>query len=82
MNTVARRKATRVHAPSEPERVREHLASPHILAEGLHLRRGKGLARFTVVSCDYVPGNGGVTCRALVLWALEALLRSLSAMVW
>ncbi|MBK1787905.1 mannitol dehydrogenase family protein [Prauserella cavernicola] len=114
-----RRTATRissiidfVHAPAEPERVREHLVSPEIrivsltiteggyntsdvtgefdtsnpdiladvgaqhprtvfgiLAEGLHLRRGKGLAPFTVVSCDNVPGNGGVIRRALVAFA-------------
>ncbi|ASR35253.1 hypothetical protein BAY61_09920 [Prauserella marina] len=101
-----------LHAPSEPDRVREHLASPGIrivsltiteggyntsdvtgefdtadpgiladvgarnprtvfgiLAEGLHLRRERGLAPFTVVSCDNVPGNGEVTRRALVAFA-------------
>ncbi|MEU3270554.1 mannitol dehydrogenase family protein [Saccharomonospora sp. NPDC006951] len=100
------------HAPSEPDRVREYLASPGIrvvsltiteggyntsdvtgefdtadpgiladvgarrprtvfgiLAEGLHLRRERGIAPFTVVSCDNVPGNGGVTRRALVAFA-------------
>ncbi|TCP56655.1 mannitol 2-dehydrogenase [Tamaricihabitans halophyticus] len=101
-----------LHAPSEPERVREYLADPRIrvvsltiteggyntsdvtgefdtanvdivadvnapyprtvfgiLAAGLYLRRARGIPPFAVVSCDNIPGNGGVTRRALVAFA-------------
>lgn len=40
-----------------------------VLAAGLKLRRARGLAPFTVVSCDNIPGNGDVAGRALTAFA-------------
>ncbi|MBJ3816411.1 fructuronate reductase [Shimwellia pseudoproteus] len=45
-------------------------ASPHsapgILVEALHRRRARGLAAFTVLSCDNIPDNGHVVRRAVL----------------
>lgn len=40
-----------------------------VLAAGLKLRRERGIAPFTVVSCDNILGNGDVARRALVAFA-------------
>ncbi|MDR6866428.1 mannitol 2-dehydrogenase [Microbacterium resistens] len=40
-----------------------------MLAAGLRRRRERGIAPFTVVSCDNIVGNGDVTRRALVAFA-------------
>lgn len=40
-----------------------------VLAAGLRLRRERGVAPFTVVSCDNILGNGDVARRALVAFA-------------
>jgi mannitol 2-dehydrogenase len=37
-----------------------------LITAALSLRRGRGIAPFTVMSCDNVPGIGGVARRALV----------------
>ncbi|PTM92791.1 mannitol dehydrogenase family protein [Mycoplana dimorpha] len=36
-----------------------------LIAAGLKARRGKGIAPFTVMSCDNIPGNGEVTHAAV-----------------
>ena len=40
-----------------------------LITAALSLRRSRGIAPFTVMSCDNVPGNGGVARRALVSFA-------------
>lgn len=40
-----------------------------LIAGGLKLRRDRGIAPFTVMSCDNIPGNGGVARTALVGYA-------------
>ncbi|MDQ4048578.1 MAG: mannitol dehydrogenase family protein [Actinomycetota bacterium] len=50
-------------APSRPTSALGHLV------EALDRRRSAGLAPFTVLSCDNVPGNGEMTRRALVAFA-------------
>lgn len=42
---------------------------PGYLVEGLRLRRQAGLAPFTVLSCDNIPGNGRAARRAVVSFA-------------
>ena len=51
-----------VHDGADPERPKT--AFGMILA-GLRLRRAAGLAPFTVMACDNIPGHGHVTCDAL-----------------
>src|ERR1700712_4538875 len=46
--------------PSEPKTVFG------LIVAGLKARRDKGLAPFTVMSCDNIPHNGGVTLAAVV----------------
>lgn len=101
-----------IHAPAEPRKLLETLASPAIriasltvteggyntsdttgefdtnnpevradvgastpktifgvLAAGLHSRRSRGVAPFTIASCDNILGNGDVARRALVAFA-------------
>ncbi|PZM08446.1 mannitol dehydrogenase family protein [Rhizobium tubonense] len=47
-------------SPSEPKTVFG------LIVGGLKARRDKGLAPFTVMSCDNIPHNGGVTLAAVV----------------
>jgi len=42
-----------------------------LLTEGLRLRRERGIAPFTVVSCDNIQGNGHVARTALTAFARE-----------
>ncbi len=42
------------------------------IAEGLRLRRAAGIAPFTVLSCDNLPGNGHIARAAVVGLAREA----------
>ncbi len=46
--------------PSEPH------SAPGILVEALHRRRERGLAPFTVLSCDNIPDNGHVVKNAVL----------------
>lgn len=46
--------------PSEPH------SAPGILVEALHRRRERGLAPFTVLSCDNIPDNGHVVKNAVI----------------
>ena len=46
--------------PSEPH------SAPGILVEALHRRRERGLAAFTVLSCDNIPDNGHVVKNAVL----------------
>ncbi|MEU4242566.1 mannitol dehydrogenase family protein [Actinoplanes sp. NPDC026619] len=56
--------------------IRHDLANPHApttifgyLVAALKLRRDRGIAPFTVMSCDNIQGNGHVTRRMLVAYA-------------
>ena len=42
---------------------------PGLVAAALAMRRARGIPPFTVLSCDNVPGNGGVTKRVLTRFA-------------
>jgi mannitol 2-dehydrogenase len=42
---------------------------PRFLAEALRLRREAGVAPFTVLSCDNLPGNGATARQAVVAYA-------------
>jgi mannitol 2-dehydrogenase len=50
-------------APTRPRSL------PGYLVEGLRRRRDAGLAPFTVLSCDNIPGNGQAARRAVVSFA-------------
>ena len=49
-----------LETPSEPH------SAPGILVEALHRRRERGLAAFTVLSCDNIPDNGHVVKNAVL----------------
>jgi mannitol 2-dehydrogenase len=61
--------------PTHPDIVRDaaDAASPRtvfgIIVAGLRERKSRGIAPFTVMSCDNVPGNGHVTRNAVVGYA-------------
>ncbi|MGF1476024.1 MAG: mannitol dehydrogenase family protein [Geminicoccaceae bacterium] len=64
--------ATGSFDPDHPD-IRADAASPHspshlfgVLVAALNKRRGAGTAPFTVMSCDNIPGNGGVARDAVV----------------
>lgn len=52
-----------------------------IIVEGLRRRRERGIAPFTVASCDNVLGNGDVTRRAITAFARLALGAEFAAWV-
>lgn len=49
-----------LHSPEEPH------SAPGILVEALSRRRARGLAPFTVLSCDNIPDNGHVVKNAVL----------------
>jgi len=49
-----------LETPTEPH------SAPGILVEALHRRRERGLAPFTVLSCDNIPDNGHVVKNAVL----------------
>ncbi|MDY1036145.1 fructuronate reductase [Lelliottia sp. CFBP8978] len=60
LDTQNARIAHDLENPSEPH------SAPGILVEALHRRRERGLAPFTVLSCDNIPDNGHVVKNAVL----------------